>query len=244
MVIFLASSLAAKSLFESVVKVIKALDNKSKRNYLKAARQELSHIVGRNVDSLSEQEILRATAETASENFVDGVFAPLFWMGAGYFFWTFSPFSPGPLALSWAFKASSTMDSMLGYREGKLKWLGTASARLDDVLTYIPCRLVVFSLPLVSRPFKEFPSLILSSFRDGSRDLSPNSGLSEAIFAHCANVKMGGENIYNRKKVLKPMLAINSNEPSQKGIYKILNIGFRLEVSWLISLFFLSVFFK
>ena len=45
------------------------------------------------------------------------------------------PSGPGPLALAWGFKASSTLDSMLGYRSGRLRWLGTAGARLDDLLT-------------------------------------------------------------------------------------------------------------
>ena len=85
-----------------------------------------------------EAEILRAAAETASENAVDGFFAPLFWMLLGAWIWECWPELPGPLALAWGFKASSTLDSMLGYRSGRLRWLGTAGARLDDVLTWCP----------------------------------------------------------------------------------------------------------
>ena len=29
--------------------------------------------------------------------------------------------APGPLALAWGFKAASTLDSMLGYRQGLLR---------------------------------------------------------------------------------------------------------------------------
>ena len=48
---------------------------------LEPARRNLSWIVGRDVQSLDrDEELLRAAAETASENAVDGVFAPLFWM--------------------------------------------------------------------------------------------------------------------------------------------------------------------
>ena len=39
----------------------------------------------REVKNLNKAQILRATAETASENSVDGVFAPLFWMMFGTF---------------------------------------------------------------------------------------------------------------------------------------------------------------
>ena len=39
---------------------------------IKQARRNLSKIVGRDVQNLNPDEILRATAETASENSVDG----------------------------------------------------------------------------------------------------------------------------------------------------------------------------
>ena len=110
-VIALSSSLAARSLRESVLAVLQALPD------LATARNRLSWIVGRDVSQLNQDDILRASAETASENAVDGLFAPLFWMliGAGLWKAGFSQ-APGPLALAWAFKASSTLDSMLGYK--------------------------------------------------------------------------------------------------------------------------------
>ena len=103
---------------------------------LEPARRNLGWIVGRDVQSLDQTGMLRAAAETASENAVDGVFAPLFWMGIGSLLWMVLPSGPGPLALAWGSKASSTLDSMLGYRSGRLRWLGTAGARLDDCLLY------------------------------------------------------------------------------------------------------------
>ena len=134
----LASALAARSLEQSVLNVIAALPCKGGDD-LSAAREKLSWIVGRDTASLSGDEILRASAETASENAVDGVFAPLFWMLVGATLWSLGlSDAPGPLALAWGFKAASTLDSMLGYRKGKLRWLGTAGARLDDLLTCCP----------------------------------------------------------------------------------------------------------
>lgn len=119
---------------------------------LEAARRRLAWIVGREVEHLDQPEILRALAETASENGVDGLFAPLFWMLVGAALWCAAPAAPipGPLALAWLFKAASTLDSMLGYRRGRLRWLGTAGARLDDALTWLPCRLVALTLPLLA----------------------------------------------------------------------------------------------
>ena len=151
----LASALAARSLKESVMAVLRALPSSSDGD-LEPARRNLSWIVGRDVQTLDQAGLLRAAAETASENAVDGVFAPLFWMGVGALVWMVMPSGPGPLALAWAFKASSTLDSMLGYRSGRLRWLGTAGARLDDLLTWLPCRLVMLTLPLVCPPWSHW----------------------------------------------------------------------------------------
>ena len=144
LLIALASALAGKSLEQGVQAVL------DQRDDLPEARLKLSWIVGRDTANLDRSAILRALAETASENGVDGLFAPLFWMLVGAGLWAINPAWIGPLSLAWAFKAASTLDSMLGYRRGKLVWLGTAGARLDDLLVWLPCRLVALSLPLAS----------------------------------------------------------------------------------------------
>ncbi|MFM7651606.1 MAG: CobD/CbiB family cobalamin biosynthesis protein, partial [Vulcanococcus sp.] len=128
LLIALASALAGRSLEQAVDAVLAAVAAKD----LPLARQRLSWIVGRDTNGLDGPEILRAAAETASENAVDGLFAPLFWMLVGAGVWSAGALAaPGPLALAWGFKAASTLDSMLGYRRGRLRWLGTAGARLD-----------------------------------------------------------------------------------------------------------------
>ena len=81
-VLALASALAGKSLEDGVRRVLQALPADRNAEPIKA-RQRLSWIVGRDTTELSVDEILRATAETASENAVDGLFAPLFWMLVG-----------------------------------------------------------------------------------------------------------------------------------------------------------------
>jgi len=231
-VVALASSLAARSLRASVIAVLQALP-KERGHDLSAAKKKLSWIVGRDVQLLDADGILRAAAETASENAVDGIFAPLFWMFIGALVWQVSPALTGPLALAWSFKASSTLDSMLGYRIGRLRWLGSAGARLDDILTWLPCRLVLITLPLVSQPWHRFPALIQAAWKEGSMDPSPNAGLSEAIFAHCAAVQMGGTNSYGHHLIRKPKLAAQAPMADQKGVKTILKLGFQLELAWL-----------
>ncbi len=236
LVIALASALAARSLRDSVLAVLQALPD------LPSAKQRLSWIVGRDVSQLDQDEILRASAETASENAVDGLFAPLFWMliGAGLWKAGFSQ-GPGPLAMAWAFKASSTLDSMLGYRQGRLRWLGTAGAKLDDLLTWMPCRLVLITLPLVSLNWTQWPTTVRAAVLDGTPDPSPNAGLSESIFAHCAEVQLGGLNRYGNTWINKPLLSAKSGKATASGVRKMLNLGLKLEAAWLIVIAGLSI---
>ena len=235
LVIALASALAGRSLHDSVMAVLQALPEQA-TDEPTLARQQLSWIVGRDVSELERGGILRACAETASENAVDGLFAPLFWMAAGCLLWRLNPAAPGPLALAWMFKASSTLDSMLGYRTGRLRWLGTAGARLDDLLTWLPCRLVMVSLPLVSAPWHRWFALVQAAEQDGAPDPSPNAGRSEAIYAHCAGVRLGGRNRYGATWVEKPLLAADQPEPDRQAIDTILKLTIRLELLWIVLL--------
>jgi adenosylcobinamide-phosphate synthase len=137
------------------------------------------------------------------------------------------------LALAWAYKASSTLDSMLGYRRGRLLWLGTAGARLDDLLTWLPCRLVALGLPLVAgQPLKTW-RLFRSALVDGAPDPSPNAGVSQAAYAHAVGVQLGGANRYGGQWRQKPLLAQGQPPPDRAAILKILALSRRLEALWL-----------
>ncbi|MFM7312422.1 MAG: CobD/CbiB family cobalamin biosynthesis protein, partial [Cyanobium sp.] len=177
--------------------------------------------------------------ETASENAVDGLFAPLFWMLLGAALWSGgnglpAPWIPGPLSLAWAFKATSTLDSMLGYRRGRLRWLGTAGARLDDVLTWLPCRLVVLSLPVAAgSPCRCWPWW-RAALKEGAADPSPNAGVSQAAYAHAAGVRLGGVNRYPDGERHKPILAPEQPPADRAAVARILGLSDRLEGLWLL----------
>ncbi len=242
LLIALTSCIAARSLRESVQAVSKEIPKQRipSEKELDLARQRLANIVGREVSKLDKANILRAAAESASENFVDGVFGPIFWMLVGAFSWNISDQLPGPLAFAWIYKATSTIDSMIGYRHGKLRWLGTFGARLDDVMTWIPCRLVFITLPLISKPINTIPSLMKNAYADGSKDDSPNSGMSEAIFAYCAGVKMGGVNLYKGELKHKYILFSSAPEVDHKGVENILKLGLKLQLYWIASIVIIS----
>ena len=226
-VIGLASALAGRSLAWEVRQVLALLPD------LPAARERLAWIVGRDTDDLSEPEILRALAETASENGVDGLLAPLFWMLVGSAL-------GHPLALAWAFKAASTLDSMLGYRRGDLRWLGTAGARLDDVLVWLPCRLVLVTLPIVADPSRcvRQPSWLWQlwsrGLADGAPDPSPNAGVSQAAYAHVLGVRLGGANRYGGQWRCKPVLAGDCDPADEVAVARMLRLNSQLALVWLL----------
>lgn len=192
--ILLASCFAGRSLRNAAIAVLEPLVS----GKLELARCELSQYVGRDTDNLSESEVLRAILETVAENAIDGVTAPLFYAIVGACL-------PGvgsvPLAL--AYKAASTLDSTIGYRREPYTDIGWFSARLEDGLTWLPCRLTVLTLALLSGK----PIRVLSICRrDGIKDPSPNSGWSESVYAAILGVQIGGINRYKGDIAFKPFL--------------------------------------
>ena len=111
---------------------------------------------------------------------------------------------------------------------------------MDDALTWLPCRLVMLTLPLVSRPWRQWPSLVRAAERDGKTDPSPNAGRSEAIYAHCAGVRLGGRNRYGRGWVEKPVLAAEQPPADGDAVNRILQLNLRLQVLWILILVVLA----
>ncbi|MEY2983962.1 MAG: hypothetical protein RLZZ568_579 [Cyanobacteriota bacterium] len=189
-----ASCLAGRSLAQAARSVIMPLQNQD----LTTARQALGQFVGRDTDQLDKTEIVRAVVESVAENTVDGVTAPLFYALIG----TAMPLiGPWPLAI--AYKAASTLDSMIGYRRPPYTDLGWFSAQLEDRLTWLPCRLTVLMLALLSGQPKQQLRICR---RDAPQDPSPNSGWSECIYAAILGVQLGGNNVYHGVVKRKPPL--------------------------------------
>jgi len=193
---------------------------------LSAARQRLSRIVGRDTDSLDETGIVRATVETVSENTVDGIISPLF----------FAILGGAPLAM--AFKAVSTMDSMIGYKNEKYSDLGCFSARLDDILNYIPARLCLLLAPLAAFviPSANARCAFKTGLRDGRKSPSPNSGFPEACFAGAFGIQLGGKCSYGGIVSRKPLIGDKKRELAEYDIKKAVGM------MWLVSGLSLVVF--
>ncbi len=152
---------------------------------LETARQATSMIVGRDTEDLPESEIVRATVETLAENLVDGIVAPVFYAMLG----------GAPLAM--AYRAINTLDSMVGYKNPRYQDFGWASARLDDIVNYIPARITALLLTLVLGALRlSWRRAWQVMRRDAPKHPSPNAGIPEAMMAGGLGVQLGGRNTY------------------------------------------------
>jgi adenosylcobinamide-phosphate synthase len=149
---------------------------------LPAARLRLSGLVGRSTDNLDESETSRAVIESVAENCVDAVTASLFWAALG----------GAPAVL--AHRAINTLDAIVGHRSERYEHFGWASARLDDLVNYVPARGTALAVALV-RPRRSGDVWRIVR-RDAHQHPSPNGGVVEAAFAAALNIRLGGANDY------------------------------------------------
>ncbi|MDT4937202.1 MAG: adenosylcobinamide-phosphate synthase [Pseudonocardiales bacterium] len=151
------------------------------RGDLSAAREQVTHLVGRDPSGMDESEVARAVVESVAENTSDAVVAPLLWGAvAGV---------PGLLG----YRALNTLDAMVGHRSPRYARFGWASARLDDAANLVPARVTAALAALASGR----PRAVLDVVRrDARRHPSPNAGWCEAAFAGALELRLGGRNTY------------------------------------------------
>jgi adenosylcobinamide-phosphate synthase len=174
--ILAAILLAQRSLADHVTAVARAL-----RLSVADGRSSVAMIVGRDVRDMDEAAVSRAAIESAAENLSDGVVAPAFWfLVAGL---------PGIMV----YKAINTADSMVGYRTARYAEFGWASARLDDLVNWLPARTTAI-LILLSRAR---PDLWGTVRRDAALHRSPNAGWPEAAMAMVLDIALSGPRSYD-----------------------------------------------
>ena len=152
---------------------------------LETAREEVRGLVGRDTSTLSAAEIRSAAVESAGENLADGLVATLLP------FCLLVPLSlPAAAAVAAWIKGVNTLDSMLGYPS---KPHGTASARLDDLVMWLPARISAVAIAVASA---DPPALWRA--REWARDPpSPNSGWPMATLACVLSVRLAKVGVYD-----------------------------------------------
>jgi adenosylcobinamide-phosphate synthase len=183
----LASTLIAqRSLREHVARVAAALEHDG----LAAGREAVSHIVGRDPDTLDDAGVARAAIESLAENFSDGVVAPAFWLAVA------------GLAGGAAYKAINTADSMIGHRTARHHAFGWAAAQLDDLVNLPASRLSALLIVAAAvGPGTSATNAWRSVRRDAPRHRSPNAGYPEAAMAGALGLALAGPRVYGGVKV-------------------------------------------
>jgi adenosylcobinamide-phosphate synthase len=198
----ISTTVATKGLKDAALEIYHYM----KAGNLEKAPTALGMIVGRDTNKLDETEISRGTVETVAENIVDAIISPLFYAIIG----------GAPLAM--AYRAVNTLDSMVGYKNEKYKNLGWASARLDDVMNFLPARITGILIVLASFLLKlNMKSAWKMMKRDARLHPSPNSGFPESAVAGALSVQLGGTNYYqgipsHRAKMGDPIRSLQSND--------------------------------
>jgi len=174
---------------------------------MEKGRTQVARIVGRDTTELSEEEIVCATVETVAENTTDGVISPMLYLVIG-----------GPV-LAMGFKAASTLDSMVGYLNEKYRDIGWSSAKLDDVLNYIPARICGWLMCIGAFFVKlDGKNAIRIMKRDHANHLSPNCAWSESAAAGAMHIQLGGTHTYFGKVVEKPTIGDDDRSVEKRDI--------------------------
>lgn len=173
--IIASMGIASKMLYESVKDIIQK-------------PQHIKYLVSRDTKDLNESDINKAAIETYGENLSDGVVAPLFYL-----------FLFGIIGL-FLYKAINTLDSMVGYRNDRYTNFGKFSAKLDDVVNYIPSRITALLITLLFFSSKSLKAILKSAHLHES----PNAGYPISAMAGAIDVKLGGDTSYFGKIKSKP----------------------------------------
>ena len=199
------TTLAARDLLAESAAVIAALE----AGDLPRARARVARIVGRDTAHLDASEIARATIETLAESACDGIVAPLCALACG------------GVPLAFAFKAASTLDSMIGHIEAPYTAFGRVAARLDDVACFVPARVTALAICAIA-PRDTDGSGVRSAWRtwrrDGRAHASPNAGQSESAFAGALGVRLGGANVYDGVAHAAPRLGPEFRAPDASDV--------------------------
>jgi adenosylcobinamide-phosphate synthase len=210
LVVIAASLPAQRSLYDHVARVAEALETQG----LDAGRTAVSMIVGRDVAVLDEAGVSRAAIESLAENFSDGVVAPGLYLAALGL--------PGGVLL----KAINTADSMIGHRTARYEAFGFASAKLDDVVMWVPARLSVLLIAGASLALPGASALaaLKAAWRDARGHRSPNAGWPEAALAGALGFQLSGPRLYHGVEVQDAFMGEGRRELNAADIRKSLKL--------------------
>ncbi|MCH2658424.1 MAG: cobalamin biosynthesis protein [Dehalococcoidia bacterium] len=179
--LFLKSTFSIRMLHKEASKIKTLLE----QDDLDQVRLEMPALVSRDTSNLTSQQSLAATIESVSENVTDSFTGPMI---AFAFFGL-----PGAVA----YRVVNTLDSMIGYR-GEYEYLGKFSAKIDDLLNFIPARLSACTLLISSIFLSELDAKNAwhIMWRDHANTASPNAGWTMSVIAGALNIALEKDTQY------------------------------------------------
>ncbi|MEM7253076.1 MAG: adenosylcobinamide-phosphate synthase CbiB [Pseudomonadota bacterium] len=210
--------LAARGLHDRVRAVGDALERS-----LDEARLEIRHLVGRDPQSLDRAAIARASIESAAENFVDAVVAPVCWFALLGI--------PGLVG----YKAINTLDSMIGHRSERYEHFGKFAARLDDVANWVPARLgaLLFAGAALWVNGANAGRALRWAITFAPRHRSVNAGWPEAAMAGALNLALAGPRQYDNERVEDAWMGRGNRDLDARDIARCLRL-YRAAWCWLV----------
>lgn len=219
-IIALYAALGLRSLDQHAQPVAQAL----RLGDLPLARQRVGYMVSRRTEELDATGVARAGTESVLENGSDAVFAALFWfLVAG---------APGVVL----YRLSNTLDAMWGYRNDRFERFGWAAAKIDDLLNYVPARLVAFTYALLGRT----ATAMRCWQRQAPRWDSPNAGPVMAAGAGALGVSLGGAAVYHGELHQRPELG-EGPPPQARDIERAMNLVWGGVLLWLLLMLIVEV---
>jgi len=183
-------TLGGRSLTREAEEVARLLE----LNDLVAARCQLRHLVGRDVEELGPDEIARAAIESVAENTTDAVVGPLLW------------YTVGGLGAAMTFRSINTLDAMVGHETNRYQRFGFVSAKADD-LAVGPASLLGVAL-CWTLSNTEGRQRMRTAMARSHLHPSLNAGLIEAAFAGVLGAELGGVNSYHGVPVQTPRFEV------------------------------------
>lgn len=219
-IIALYAALGLRSLDQHAQPVAQAL----RLGDLPAARQRVGYMVSRRTENLDATGVARAGTESVLENGSDAVFAALFWfLVAG---------APGVVL----YRLSNTLDAMWGYRNERFERFGWAAAKIDDLLNYVPARLVALTYAVLGRS-----ALAMRCWqRQAPQWDSPNAGPVMAAGAGALGVSLGGAAVYHGELHQRPELG-EGPLPRARDIERAMNLVWGGVLLWLLLMLIVEV---
>jgi len=115
----------------------------------------------------------------------------------------------------------------------RYKDFGFFSAKLDDIVNYIPARITAFLFIISAAILKKanWREATISALRDAHKHASPNAGWPEASLAGALNFSLGGKRFYNGQELDLPQMGNGKRDLGANDIklaLKLYNIMLRL----------------